>query len=137
MCPSATWGLSHRPLTASAADEVLLVARVTEATTIRQVADLTLNTFLTGPRGSRKTSLLCHVERPPEQPSPSWAGRWRGGLGVSRLLEAGIPRLRPSSSRHHRVLERPLCYTPAHLSGTLSGDPGRQHAAAAIRPAGT
>ena len=51
MCPSATWGLSRRPLTASAADEALLVARVTEATTIRQVADLTLNTFLTGPRG--------------------------------------------------------------------------------------
>ena len=49
MCPSATWGLSRRPLTASAADEALFVDRVTEATTIRKEVDLALNTFLTGP----------------------------------------------------------------------------------------
>ena len=61
--PSATAGLSRRPLTASAADGALFVDRVTEATTIRRAVDLALNTFVTGPPGSGKTSLLRHLER--------------------------------------------------------------------------
>lgn len=82
---SATWGLSRRPLTASA-DESLLVARVTEATTIRQVADLTLNTFLTGPRGS--TGCSCYVT---SSGHPS---------SHHQLLEAGIV---PRFPQHHRT----------------------------------
>ena len=77
MCPSATWGLAP-----SAADEALFVDRATEATTIRKTVDLALNTFLTGPPGSGKTSLLRHIKRRLDDPSGACGAREpRGRLG--------------------------------------------------------
>lgn len=60
--PRVPDGLSRRPLTASKADEALFVNRTSETTTIlRAAVELRLNTFVTGPPGSGKTSLLRHV----------------------------------------------------------------------------
>lgn len=60
--PRVADGLSRRPLTASKADEALFVNRTSETTTIlRAAVELRLNTFVTGPPGSGKTSLLRHV----------------------------------------------------------------------------
>ena len=56
-------GLSRRPLTASAADQAMFVDRAAETEAIRSAIDLGLNTFVTGPAGSGKTSMLRHVQR--------------------------------------------------------------------------
>ena len=56
-------GLSRRPLTASAADQDMFVDRLSETEAISSAIDLGLNTFVTGPAGSGKTSMLRHVQR--------------------------------------------------------------------------
>ena len=56
-------GLSRRPLTASAADQAMFVDRAAETEAISSAIDLGLNTFVTGPAGSGKTSMLRHLQR--------------------------------------------------------------------------
>ena len=56
-------GLSRRPLTASAADQAMFVDRAAETEAINSAIGLGLNTFVTGPAGSGKTSMLRHVQR--------------------------------------------------------------------------
>ena len=56
-------GMSRRPLTASSADQALFVDRDAETETIRSAIGLGLNTFVAGPPGSGKTSLLRHLQR--------------------------------------------------------------------------
>ena len=55
--------LSRRPLTASKADQALFVNRDSEIATILSAIKLRVNTFVSGPPGSGKTSLLRHVQR--------------------------------------------------------------------------
>lgn len=55
--------LSRRPLTASKADQALFVNRESEIATILSAIKLRVNTFVSGPPGSGKTSLLRHVQR--------------------------------------------------------------------------